>query len=264
MTNKTITRTLSVPLCVLILALTLSASAAFAAKVHKIKQGDTLWDIAKKYKTTPEKLAKANHLSEKQLLKLDSTIRVPGVDAPKSHKKIAQSKNLTHKQKMLAKAKAAKLHAAKVKHLAAVKAAKSHKVAKAKPAVKAAVVKGKGQMKVVRTALAYQGARYRSGGTSRGGFDCSGFTRYVYAKYGVSLPHSSAAQARVGRPVPRGQLKPGDIVYFHTYRRGPSHVGIYTGNNKFVHASTHGRGVVVDSLGSSYYASRYMGARRVK
>ncbi len=260
MTNKTIARTLS-SLGVLIFAVTLTASTASAAKVHKIKPGDTLWDIAKKYKTTPEKLAKANHLSVNKLLKLDSTIRVPGVDAPKSHKKIAQGKNLTHKQKMLAKAKAAKLHA---KHLAALKAAKSHKMAKSHSAAKAKVVKGKGQMKVVRTALAYQGSRYKSGGMSRGGFDCSGFTRYIYAKYGVTLPHSSAAQAHVGRPVPRGQLKPGDIVYFHTYRRGVSHVGIYAGNNKFVHASTYGRGVVVDSLSSSYYASRYMGARRVK
>lgn len=240
----------------------MAASTASSAKVHKIKQGDTLWDLAKKYKTTPQKLAKANHLSEKSVLKLDGKIQVPGVDAPKHHKKSA--KRLTSDQKKLVKAKAAKLHAAKVKRLAALNAAKRQKIASNKGTVKPQVVAGKGQMKVVRTALAYQGARYRRGGTSRGGFDCSGFTRYVYAKYGVMLPHSSAAQAKVGRPVSRGQLKPGDIVYFRTYRRGPSHVGIYTGNNKFVHASTYGRGVVVDSLGSSYYAKRYLGARRVK
>lgn len=118
--------------------------------------------------------------------------------------------------------------------------------------------------KLVQTALACRGIRYSRGGTSRGGFDCSGFTRYVFAKYGVSLPHSSAAQARMGTPVSRDELRPGDLVFFQTNRRGISHVGIYIGNNRFVHAATHGRGVTVDSLSSAYYASRYRGARRVK
>jgi len=117
---------------------------------------------------------------------------------------------------------------------------------------------------LIRTALACRGVRYSRGGTSRGGFDCSGFTRYVFAKYGVALPHSSAAQARLGTPVNKSDLKAGDLVFFQTYRRGISHVGIYIGNNNFVHAATYGRGVRVDSLSSGYYASRYRGARRVK
>lgn len=117
---------------------------------------------------------------------------------------------------------------------------------------------------LVQTALALRGSRYRSAGTSRGGFDCSGFTRYVFAKYGVSLPHSSAAQAGLGKPVSRAELRPGDLVFFHTYRSGISHVGIYIGDGRFVHAARHGRGVTVDSLNSAYYAPRYRGARRVR
>jgi len=117
---------------------------------------------------------------------------------------------------------------------------------------------------IIRSALACRGARYRRGGTSRGGFDCSGFTRYIYAKHGVKLPHSSAAQASMGKPVSKSELKPGDLVFFTTYRRGISHVGIYVGNGQFVHAATYGRGVRVDSLNNSYYGPRYRGARRVK
>lgn len=117
---------------------------------------------------------------------------------------------------------------------------------------------------VVRTALAYRGARYRYGGTSRGGFDCSGFTRHVYGKHGVRLPHCSRAQAGVGQRVSRDELKEGDLVFFHTTRRGISHVGIYAGDGKFIHASTRRGGVRVDSLDAGYYRNRYVGARRIK
>lgn len=117
---------------------------------------------------------------------------------------------------------------------------------------------------VVRTAYAQQGARYRYGGTSRGGFDCSGFTRYVYSKHGVSLPHSSAAQAKKGAAVSKGELKPGDLVFFSTRGRKVGHVGVYSGNGKFIHASNPRGGVKVDSLNSGYYRNRFAGARRVK
>ncbi len=117
---------------------------------------------------------------------------------------------------------------------------------------------------VLKTAYAYRGTRYRYGGTSRGGFDCSGFTRYVYEKHGVRLPHNSKAQACTGKHVSRSELKKGDLVFFHTTRRGISHVGIYAGNGKFIHASSSGRGVRVDSMDSGYYSKRFVAARRVK
>jgi len=117
---------------------------------------------------------------------------------------------------------------------------------------------------VIRTAYAYRGVRYRYGGSSRGGFDCSGFTSHVYARKGVRLPHSAAAQFQHGRRVAAGEMKPGDLVFFTTTRRGISHVGIYAGNGKFVHASSGGGRVQVDSLASGYYKERFRGARRVK
>jgi len=116
---------------------------------------------------------------------------------------------------------------------------------------------------LVRTAYAFRGARYRTGGVSAGGFDCSGFVKYLYAKQGVDLPHSSRAQYNYGKHVAKTDLKPGDLLFFSgTYRHGISHVGIYIGDGKFIHASTHSTGVRVDELNSAYYRRRYTGARR--
>lgn len=117
---------------------------------------------------------------------------------------------------------------------------------------------------VIRTAYNYRGTPYRYGAAGRGGFDCSGFTSYIFRKQGISLPHSAAGQFSEGRRVKPGELKPGDLVFFHTTRRGISHVGVYVGKNKFIHASSAGGRVRVDSLNDGYYSARFRGARRVR
>lgn len=114
----------------------------------------------------------------------------------------------------------------------------------------------------VQVAYNNLGSRYRYGGTSRGGFDCSGFTRYVYSKQGVSLPHSSSQQFKHGTPVPKSQLKPGDLVFFSRGGRSVGHVGVYVGGGKFIHASNPRGGVKVSNLDT--YSGKYKGARRVK
>ncbi len=117
----------------------------------------------------------------------------------------------------------------------------------------------------VNTAMQYLGHRYVRGSASPGrGFDCSGFVHYVMKQHGIRLPRSSATQMRNGQPVSRGSLEPGDVVFFrNTYKQGISHVGIYVEGDTFIHASNSRRGVVTDSLNSSYYAPRYAGARRM-
>ncbi|AHF06708.1 C40 family peptidase [Desulfitobacterium metallireducens] len=115
--------------------------------------------------------------------------------------------------------------------------------------------------KLVSNAMSLIGTSYVFGGTSRSGFDCSGYTQYVFKGSGISLPRTSYAQFGVGSAVSRNQLQPGDLVFFSTYDQGASHVGIYVGGGSFVHASNSG--VRTTSLSESYYASRYMGARRV-
>ena len=110
---------------------------------------------------------------------------------------------------------------------------------------------------VVGIAMQYLGTPYVWGGASPSGFDCSGFTMYVYAQVGVSLPHYAAAQYGMGTPVSRSSLAPGDLVFFN----GLSHVGIYIGGNQMIHSPHTGDVVKISSL-TGWYASTYVGARR--
>lgn len=116
--------------------------------------------------------------------------------------------------------------------------------------------------RIISTALQYEGVPYAFGGTSPYGFDCSGFTRYVFSQYGIYLPRMADEQYDVGSAVSYNRLQPGDLVYFSTYTAGVSHVGIYLGNSQFISA-TSSRGIAIDSLNSSYWGSCYVGARRV-
>ena len=112
---------------------------------------------------------------------------------------------------------------------------------------------------IVRYARHYLGVPYSYGGTSpRSGFDCSGFTRFVYAHFGIALPHYSGAQFSMGRRVARAALRPGDLLFFD----GLGHVGLYVGRGRFIHAPHTGTRVSIDSI-SGWYAGRYDGARRL-
>lgn len=115
---------------------------------------------------------------------------------------------------------------------------------------------------VIATAKSYMGVPYVWGGESPSGFDCSGFTQYVLKKNGVSIPRVTADQFGAGVSVSKSNLRVGDLVFFTTYKQGPSHVGFYMGGGQFIHASSS-KGVTISSLNSSYYSDRYVGARRV-
>ncbi len=114
----------------------------------------------------------------------------------------------------------------------------------------------------VEIARRLRGTPYVWGGVSRSGFDCSGFVRYVYAHVGHHLPRTAREQYRCGSAVNWRNLQSGDILFFHTSRPGVSHVGIYVGNNNFIHAANPRRGVVISEL-SGYYSRRLVGARRI-
>ena len=118
--------------------------------------------------------------------------------------------------------------------------------------------------KLASTAKQYLGHRYIAGGASPSGFDCSGFTSYVYKQHGITLPRSSTPQAYVGTQVSKADLLPGDLLIFsNTYKKGPSHTGIYLGNNKFIHASNARTGVIISDLNSTYYTSKFTYGRRL-
>ncbi len=118
---------------------------------------------------------------------------------------------------------------------------------------------------LVDQALAYLGIRYRFGGTSpETGLDCSGLVLNVFRNaVGLDLPRTAHEMATLGEKIGRQELKPGDLVFFNTMRRAFSHVGIYLGDGKFVHAPSGGGKVRVESMGTRYWSQRFNGARRM-
>lgn len=118
----------------------------------------------------------------------------------------------------------------------------------------------------VDLALSYVGYPYVYGGSSPKGFDCSGFTSYIYKQFGISLNRTCSGQLDNGTPVSMSELLPGDLVIFKKYansNKRASHVGLYIGNGQFVHASTAKVGVIVSSLSDAYYTTGFVGGRRV-
>lgn len=118
-----------------------------------------------------------------------------------------------------------------------------------------------GAQQIISFAAQFLGTPYVWGGTSPSGFDCSGYVQYVYQHVGISLNRTSEQQFNNGVSVSRSELRPGDIVFFHTYSSGASHVGIYVGNNTMINSSNGG--VSYDDMTNSYWAARYLGARRI-
>ena len=120
---------------------------------------------------------------------------------------------------------------------------------------------------LIGSAMGLLGVAYRYGGTSAStGFDCSGFMQHIFKRaMGVNLPRTSAEQAQMGVAVNRSELQPGDMVFFRTMGRGRiSHVGLYIGNNNFIHAPRTGKRIEITSLGHKYWNGKYAFARRVK
>ena len=122
------------------------------------------------------------------------------------------------------------------------------------------------RQKLVEYAKTLLGIKYVYGGETEKGFDCSGFVKYVYNHFGIEIERTSSYQAKGGKKIKKSELKPGDLVFFDTVDDGAlndiSHVGIYIGDGKFIHASTYlNKKIAIESMSSSYYSKRYMTTR---
>ncbi|GGJ72008.1 C40 family peptidase [Deinococcus aquiradiocola] len=132
----------------------------------------------------------------------------------------------------------------------------------ARPSTPTASRSGNGN--TIRAAAArFLNIRYVLGGNGAGGIDCSAYTRAVFQQLGVSLPRTARAQFGVGTSISRGNLQTGDLVFFSTMGGGVSHVGIYLGNGQFANANSYNGRTMIESMTTSYWAPRYVGARRV-
>ena len=115
---------------------------------------------------------------------------------------------------------------------------------------------------IIKTAKQYIGTPYKFGGNTPKGFDCSGYLQYVFNKHKYTLPRSADTQYNIGKNITKAMLREGDLVFFSTYEKGPSHCGIYLGHNKFIHASSS-KGIRIDELTDAYWQPRYLGAKRI-
>ncbi len=267
------------------------------AKHYKVKKGDTLWLIAKKHHMNIEELRRINHLRRKDSIHIGMILALSkdAAVSPSGTRKsmVAQLKKKGAKQSEI-EAVLAKVKKRKQAHpdieaiLAQVKREKKQKqietplrITKKKPKKNsrlgsAATIlnsnsggrsRWSGDNKTIRIAKRYLGRRYVWGAVGPSTFDCSGFTQYVMRKSkGVRLPRVSRKQAYYGKYVSRRHLRPGDLIFFDTSRRRRgyvNHVGIYIGNNKFIHASSGKHRVVITSLNRPFYSSRFKWGRRV-
>lgn len=112
---------------------------------------------------------------------------------------------------------------------------------------------------IIKKACDYIGVSYRYGQSSEKGFDCSGYVKFIYQIFGVALPHSSFTQYKISRHIGTDEARSGDLVFFITRGQRVSHVGIYLGNNQFIHSPGRGRTVSIDSLNTGYYNRRLVG-----
>ena len=226
--------------------------------LHTVKRGDTISEIAQKYHLSIAEVRTLNKMQKGQLIKVGEKLKVIAHApakvkrhrvASKSVKRIVK-KSPTHAKKRI------------------VRSTKRVK----RPARYAlddllfghhSSSKGK---KITRLAKKKLGKRYVWGAEGNNVFDCSGLTQYVCKKNGIKLPRRAIQQSKVGKRVSRKDLKTGDLVFFDTSRRRKgyvNHVGIYIGNNKFIHASSAKKKVVITSLSKNFYSQRFKGARRV-
>jgi len=264
----------------------------------RVKKGDSLYRIARLAKLSVDELMRLNGLTSAklklgQVLLLGPAVPAAGAtaatekapspvqDQPKSEKVSSVSYKVQKGDSLYVIARKAKLSVDELMRLNGLTSAKLKlgQVLLLGPAAPAVADNAKKKTSAVLAQLQAEdsslspllgksvqdllGAPYRFGGSSAKGIDCSGFVQQVFKELHFNLPRSAREQYRLGDEVATGDLQTGDLLFFRTYAKYPSHVGIYLGNNKMLHASVRSRRVVVSNIGSAYFRSRYIGARRL-
>jgi len=261
------------------------AAASQAERQYTVVRGDTLWAIANRLDTSVEALKRANNL-QGDVIFPNQVLVIPGtgvtvqaaaesrVDEPVDEQvesPVTRTYTVVAGDSLWSIAQRTGVSVSALKRANNIQndflAVNQVLVLPDEPAVFAQAPPSRSGDRV-QTILDYArtlaGHPYRWAGSAPGGFDCSGFVVHVFGRHGISLPRTSYDQFKVGTPVGRNELQPGDLVFFTTYRSGASHVGIYYGNGQFLHASSARGRVIWTNLNThQYYDSRFLGGRRV-
>ncbi len=215
-----------------------AATASSAASKYVVRPGDTLYSLARTHGLTVGELQDANRLASPDRLLAGQVLRIPAAEVGAAAVPPALEHPALRRPDRASVSEPAPVH----------------------PGFERTAVLGR---RVTAAAMRYLGTPYAWGGTTPAGVDCSGLVYAVYAPYVPHLGRTSYDQWTAGTAVERADLAPGDLVFFNTDGSGASHVGIYIGDGQFVHPATTAHRVVVDRLDAPYYASHYLGARRV-
>jgi cell wall-associated NlpC family hydrolase len=236
---------------------------------HQVAKGESLADIAAAYKVDMGPIIDFNGLNDPDVIRAGDKVLIPGATAKVTTASVAPAAAAKPDPAPASQASIAPSTASAPAAAAASQpAAKQPSVAVAAPAAPAIAVPvsvvGAGGAGVLKNAMNYVGYRYVFGGSSPSGFDCSGFVWYVHKAAGVTISRGLWGQFNGGQRIARENLQPGDTVFFaNTYMPGLSHVGIYAGGGRFVHAIDESRGVGYSNLSDAYWTSRYIGAARL-
>jgi cell wall-associated NlpC family hydrolase len=239
---------------------------SLADATHVVRKGDTLGKIARAYHVSVPKIQAANGL-EGTHLSVGTKLVLPGGKAQSKRRKARSGKGRRVIERGATPAGASP-PGAQLSHLGPEGSTPPTEagLAELAQAGKSAGTPNAGESitdRLLRVAHGMLEVPYRFGGTTLWGLDCSGFVQKTFAFLNLDLPRSAREQFRAGAKVAKADLSPGDLVFFRTYAKYPSHVGIYLGDNRFVHASASERKVTVDSLDKPYYEKRYIGAKRL-
>ena len=268
-------------------------AVSLADATHVVRKGDTLGKIARAHHVSVATIQAANGL-EGTHLSVGTKLVLPG---GKAHSKRRKARSGTRKRVIVrektpaeepppgaqvslvdpqgstrptdgwrppTEAELAELaRASNAADIASKAVAASPAVAAAKDSPEARKAGESIKDRLLRVARRMLEVPYRFGGTTLWGLDCSGFVQKTFAFLDLELPRTAREQFREGLKVAKADLSPGDLVFFRTYAKFPSHVGIYLGDNRFIHASSHDREVTIDSLDQPYYMKHYLGAKRL-
>ena len=211
------------------------------AKTYTVKRGDSIWKIARRFNIDADELKDINNLKTNRLK--------PGLKILLGQK-AEPEKTKTHEAPFLQAHIEGEIEGLRTRieeGIEGVLESEEYSLEK----------------KVTLIAKKFLNIPYRFGGNSVRGIDCSAFVKKVYSLVDINLPRSAREQFLEGNSVDKEELSVGDLVFFRTYAPFPSHVGIYLGNNLFIHASSRSKKVTIDSLDTPYYFKRFMGAKRL-